>query len=100
MDNNILQNVYVLRLLKEDMTNINFDEPSVGDVNRDNSVALKVTTRGIASWGIIVEVLDKNPVSPIGGSGVLVTTHRIGGNGIWGESMNEKSSAGVMGISH
>jgi hypothetical protein len=82
------------------MTNINFDEPSVGDVNRDNSVALQVTTRGIASWGIIVEVLDENPVSPVGGSGILVKTIRIGGNGIWGKSMNEKGSAGVVGISH
>jgi hypothetical protein len=88
------------------MTAINFDEPSNGAVNNNNTVALNIRARGEGShaiWGE-TEHTTKGGAGVVGISRVWVGVHGIAkgdAHGVIGESTGEfaKGKVGVIGIS-
>jgi hypothetical protein len=83
------------------MTTINFDEASVGEVNRESAFGLQVRMKGRGSQAFLAHALDSNDEeNPQGGAGAVAITERAGGNGIWSESRHAKGSAGITAITH
>jgi hypothetical protein len=96
------------------MTNMNFDEPSIGAVNDNNKVALNVRARGEGSIGVWGEAEHDNghegvvgiSKNGVGVQGQTQTSRGIngvakgeGGTGVWGEAEHDNGRAGVVGIS-
>ena len=73
------------------MTNINFDEPSVGQVNApEHTAASKVLAQGKAAIGVFGETTSND-----GGAGVVGVSKKW--IGVYGETTDAQGHAGVRG---
>ena len=73
------------------MTNINFDEPSIGQVNTpENTTALKIIAQGKAVIGVVGETTSND-----GGAGIVGTTKKW--IGVYGAATEAQGHAGVKG---
>jgi hypothetical protein len=75
------------------MTNINFDEQSIGAVNNNGTVALNVRARGEGSHALWGETENEN-----GGTGVVGVSNAARTPGVHGESRHTLGGAGVLGV--
>jgi hypothetical protein len=84
----------------EEMTNINFNEPSTGDVNSPGKPALTITQQGVDAWGLQAVTTNPGNTGAIQGISTIngVTDGTTPSWGVWGESRADKNGTGVIGV--